>query len=114
MNRDDIHDLLESDPYWVHYLDRLSFFRAATAYKTGFEKGIETGDTWGHARGFADGYAQSEADMAALQRWAVGITRGVANRPDYATLCDIRGEHDRARDARARMARIDREMGWVA
>lgn len=64
----------------------------------------------GYGRGW-DAYHEQEA---ALQRRAVASAQAVASRPSYAERCDMWGEPERAAEARARMARIDREMGWVA
>jgi hypothetical protein len=53
------------------------------------------------------GYSDAEADMAALQRWAVANARASISGPDFAALCDLRGEPDRAEAQRA----ILRERG---
>ncbi|MCI1662441.1 MAG: hypothetical protein LKI27_06035 [Actinomyces sp.] len=50
---------------------------------------------------YAAGYSDAEADMAALQRWAVANARASISGPDFAALCDLRGEPDRAEAQRA-------------
>ena len=62
--------------------------------------------------GFTRGWDAHEAQEAALQRWAARIAHSVADRPSYAELCDLRGEPERAAQARERMAAIDESAGW--
>ena len=62
--------------------------------------------------GFTRGWDAHEAQEAALQRWAASIAHSVASRLPYAELCDLRGEPERAAQARERMAAIDESAGW--
>ena len=62
--------------------------------------------------GFTRGWDAHEAAEAALQRQAAAVAHSVAARLSYAELCDVRGEPERAAEARARMATIDRSAGW--
>src|SRR5690625_865812 len=50
--------------------------------------------------GWARGYAAAEADLAAIHRAAHGIVQQAARAPDYAELCERRGEPGRAQRQR--------------
>ena len=60
------------------------------------------GQRAGHDDGYQEGYQASEEHMAALQRQAVASARQAASHASYAELAELRGDHERAAQARAR------------
>lgn len=79
-----------------------------------FDSGRAVGDAEGHRRGHLEGYdaglaegraqrdAELEAERAAWLSEANGaLVADLTSRPDYATLCELRGEHHRAARHRA-------------
>ena len=59
------------------------------------------------AEGYWRGYSDAVADLAAAQREQARIAREAAQGISYADLCDLRGDHERAAQARAQQQRID-------
>lgn len=62
------------------------------------------------AEGIAEGRRQVEAELAARQRAAVVSVRAAATAGSYASLCELRGEPERAE----RQRRLLVERGVVA
>lgn len=56
------------------------------------------------AEGIAEGRLQVEAELAARQRAAVVSVRAAANAGPYASLCELRGEPERAEHQRRLLA----------
>lgn len=74
-----------SAPYWAAYVRRL---------------------VDGYGRGHRDAVAEIEAADEAMWAEAVRRVHAVAKSPSYATLCDRRGEPDRAERARTHERRL--------